>query len=181
MIDPYHPLRSNQIRIAEVKYAFSYDEEIICSLLTVSRDNTLPYRALSYCCGPREELNQGYIILDVDGNGLRWSVTPALEMSPRRLRYTDGKTSLLLWGDTLCCTRARWARARWARTKATSGTDKRSSRAMKSTIGADVLKCRIPKQLHIWSRNRCRVCSLCVTRKHSCMLRMTITLTLYSG
>ncbi|CZR67879.1 uncharacterized protein PAC_17778 [Phialocephala subalpina] len=101
-ITPYQNLRESQIRLAEIKGAFSHDEDVVCSLLTVSRDTALPYHALSYCWGPRTEFGKGSIKLDVGGNRVRWPVTPTLEMALRRLRSTDEHTRLLIWVDAIC-------------------------------------------------------------------------------
>ncbi|CZR52633.1 uncharacterized protein PAC_02510 [Phialocephala subalpina] len=101
-IPMYEHLQNNEIRLSEVKPASNEDEEVVCRLRTVSRDAAPNYKALSYCWGPPEERGKSTIIIETGNKRVRWPVTPTLEMALRRLRHTDGCTSLLIWADAVC-------------------------------------------------------------------------------
>src|ERR1700678_1134261 len=101
LLNPYHRLGEDQIRLAVVKAAIYQRDDVVCCLRTVSRKGALLYRALSYCWGAREELGKGPIFLEVETEVVNWPVTPTLEMALRHLRYTDGRTPLLIWADAL--------------------------------------------------------------------------------
>jgi len=102
LLNPYHRLGEDHIRLAVVKAAVAQSDDVVCCLRTVSREGAPPYRALSYCWGAREELGKGSIFLEVETEMVKWSVTPTLEMALRSLRNTDGSTPLLIWADALC-------------------------------------------------------------------------------
>ncbi|KAK0104424.1 hypothetical protein ONS95_004717 [Cadophora gregata] len=101
-IPMYEHLKNNEIRLLEVKPAFNDEEEMVCRLRTVFRDAAPNYKALSYCWGPPEERGKRSIVLEIASQRIRWPVTPTLEMALRRLRNTDGSTSLLIWADAVC-------------------------------------------------------------------------------
>lgn len=66
------------------------------------RDDAPPYRALSYCWGPREHFGLGRVFFEVGNQKKGWAVTPNLELALRRLRSNDLGPSLLIWVDALC-------------------------------------------------------------------------------
>ncbi len=98
----YEHLQDSEIRLSEVKPASNEDEEVVCRLWVVSRDAAPSYKALSYCWGPPEDRGKSTIIIETGNKRVLWPVTPTLEMALRRLRHTDGCTSLWIWVDAVC-------------------------------------------------------------------------------
>ena len=90
----YQPLENRQIRIIALAPG-KWDDEIECSLKTVSLDDDPPYEALSYVWGD-PKLRKKTILLQRQ----RFQVTPSLEAALRHLRHEDSERTM--WVDAVC-------------------------------------------------------------------------------
>ena len=90
----YRPLQHRQIRIIALAPG-KWDDEIECSLSTVSLDDNPSYETLSYVWGD-PKLQKKTILLQRQ----RFQVTPSLESALRHLRHEE--TERTMWVDAVC-------------------------------------------------------------------------------
>ena len=90
----YQPLENRQIRIIALAPG-KWDDEIECSLKTVSLDDDPSYETLSYVWGD-PKLRKKTILLQRQ----RFQVTPSLESALRHLRHIE--TERTIWVDAVC-------------------------------------------------------------------------------
>ena len=90
----YQPLQHREIRIIALASG-KWDDEIECSLTTVSLDDDPSYETLSYVWGD-PKLQKKTILLQRQ----RFQVTPSLESALRHLRHEE--TERTMWVDAIC-------------------------------------------------------------------------------